>query len=113
RFYEEGFGYEFGPLIERKHAGAVTRIGVLSGNRLQLMAPDGPDNAISRFLDSRGEGLYAVVYSVEDIEDELRRKSEKGPPPISTEVTELAEFREFLIHPRDTFGVLTVIRQWR
>lgn len=111
-FHAAQFGYEFGPTIVREHAAVVTRIGSLGPNKLQLMAPAG-EGPIAKFLEKRGEGLYALIYATTDIDAELERSLSTGPPPMRPEITELDEFREFLLHPRDCHGVMTVLREWR
>ncbi|MCP5027752.1 MAG: hypothetical protein GY929_15870 [Actinomycetia bacterium] len=76
------------------------------GSNIELMAPADPDRALSqalqRFLDSRGEGFYALMLEAPDpdaeAEELLARDVEVLP------LMEGAGGRD--IHPRSTHGVL-------
>lgn len=109
-FFAENFGVNFGSPFERPGRGIRTTIGRSGTNTFQLMSPtaEGP---LAKFLERQGEGVYGLVFTVDDIESELRKRTGRLQP--IGDIAELPDMREVLYHPRDCHGVLTVIRQWR
>jgi len=107
--FREGFGIPVVDLSTGPAAslGAGIALGVAPGaSNLELMAPVDPSAplavALQRFLDRRGEGLYALMLEAPVPDDEAETLRGRG-----VEVLELmpgAGGRD--IHPRSTHGVL-------
>ena len=63
------------------------------------------DGFVSRFLETRGEGVHHVTYRVQDIEAQVDRLRRAG---VRLTLVNLANehWKEAFLHPRDAHGVL-------
>lgn len=106
-WYREAFG------ATEAHHEVVVSDGVeesllaVGGSYVQLLTPTGPDSAVARFLDERGEGIHHVGYRVADCAAALRSAVTAGakavderPRPGSRGTTVA------FLHPKTTFGSL-------
>jgi len=83
---------------------------------LELISPlgHGPD-FIQRFLDKRGEGVFAIVLKVDNIDEAVQHFTSRGlrivgksiPPPGVLRGQTMVSF-----HPRDAFGVQIILVQY-
>ena len=64
RLYCDVLGLAAGP--KRLHAGEGIYITFLDGanSKVEVLEPAGPESAISRFLEKRGEGMHHVCFRV-------------------------------------------------
>jgi len=75
---------------------------------VELLRPLGPETAVGRFIEKRGEGLHHVAYRVEDIDAVLARLKEAGVDLIDGEArVGIRGSRVAFLHPRAGVGVLT------
>jgi methylmalonyl-CoA/ethylmalonyl-CoA epimerase len=75
---------------------------------VELLRPLGPDTAVGRFIEKRGEGLHHVAYRVEDIDAVLAGLKESGVDLIDGEArVGIRGSRVAFLHPRAGEGVLT------
>jgi len=80
-----------------------------SGNetRIELLEPLGKDSPVSKFLETRGEGIHHLAVEVDDIESALEGLKRKGvtlvddKPKVGVEGKKIA-----FVHPKSTRGVL-------
>ncbi len=76
------------------------------GSNIEIMSPSNPDMALSqsltKFLDRRGEGMYALMLEAPDPNKEAITLSERGLGVLP--LMEGAGGRD--VHPRSTHGVL-------
>jgi len=80
-----------------------------SGNetRIELLEPLGKDSPVSKFLETRGEGIHHLAVEVDDIESALEGLKTKGvtlvddKPKVGVEGKKIA-----FVHPKSTRGVL-------
>lgn len=78
-----------------------------AGSLLELVAPAGPDSGVQRFLDSRGEGMHHVAWSVRDVASCLDALARAGArvideqPRVGLHGTPVA-----FVHPASMGGVL-------
>ncbi len=74
------------------------------GGKVELVTPIA-DGFVSKFLDSRGEGVHHVTYRVEDIETQVERLR---AAKVRLTLVNLANpnWKEAFLHPRDAHGVL-------
>lgn len=101
----------FGAEVE--HRGTVVDQGVeacslrVGGDRVELLAPLGPDTPVGRFLASRGPGMHHVALEVDDVAAELARARAEGAQLID-EAPRVGLFglRVAFVHPEATGGVL-------
>ncbi len=106
--YEGTFGM---PPVHRE---TVTSQGVeavmldVGDGHVELLRPLGPETAVARFIESRGEGLHHVAYRVDDIDVALAALSDEGVELIDqTARTGILSSRVAFVHPHATGGVLT------
>ena len=75
---------------------------------VELLRPLGPDTAVGKFIEKRGEGLHHVAYRVGDIESTLTGLRDAGVELIDARArTGIRGSRVAFLHPRATGGVLT------
>jgi methylmalonyl-CoA epimerase len=101
----------FGAEVE--HRATVEDQGVeacslrVGGDRVELLAPLGPDTPVGRFLASRGPGMHHVALEVDDVAVELARARAEGARLIDEEPrVGLFGLRVAFVHPEATGGVL-------
>jgi len=81
-------------------------------SRLELITPTGPGSYLEGFLKNREGGAHHITLQTPDIRDARRRLEEKGVPYFG--FREYGDFwKELFIHPRDAFGVLIQIAEFR
>ena len=90
---------------------AIFKIG--DGVEIDLLEPMGPDSAVAKFLEKRGEGLHHVALEVDDINNELKAMEEKGVQLIDEEVREGVAGQIGFLHPKSAHGVLLELIQPR
>ncbi len=79
---------------------------------LELLTPIADGTGVSRFLESRGEGMHHVALKVRDLESELRRLEAEGLELIDHHPRSGAHgWLVAFIHPRSCGGVLTELVQ--
>lgn len=103
-------GITFSPKFEEDGMeSAISR----NNSSLDFVAPtdegEGAD-AVRRFLDEHGPGLYALALRVADVDHARRELAEKDIEPIYTE--EQHDFLEYFYHPRHFNGVLLALSEF-
>ena len=88
---------------------AVFNIG--DGVEINLVEPTGPDSAVARFLERRGEGLHHLALEVDDIDADLKVMEARGVQLIDREGREGVAGRIGFLHPKSVNGVLIELVQ--
>jgi len=74
---------------------------------LELLEPTGPDSAIAKFIEKRGEGIHHICLRVDDIESHLARLKAEGYRLINEHPVPGAHgCRVAFLHPAAGNGVL-------
>lgn len=82
------------------------------GVRLELLEPLGPEGAVHRFLERRGEGLHHLAFEVEDIVAEMARLGKEGFQLVDERPRPGAHGRSVaFVHPKSLHGVLLELVQ--
>ncbi len=106
-FYEKLLGqncYAVEEVVEQKVKTAFFKVGE---TKIELLEPTGPDSAIARFIEKRGEGMHHIAFSVKDLEGKLKTAEESGIRLIDKKPRKGAEGLDIaFLHPASTFGVL-------
>lgn len=77
------------------------------GSYLQVLTPTGPDTAVGRFLERRGEGLHHVAIQVADLDAALAHLVAAGAELIDREPrVGGGGHRIAFLHPRTLAGTL-------
>jgi methylmalonyl-CoA/ethylmalonyl-CoA epimerase len=111
-FYEDTLGAEFEGIEEVPSQKVRVAFFKINDVRLELLEPTDPASTVSKFLDTRGEGLHHLAFTVENIEDRIAELKASGlrmiderPRPGSHQM-QIA-----FLHPKSTHGVLTELCQ--
>ncbi len=78
---------------------------------IDLLEPMGPDSAVARFLEKRGEGLHHIALEVDDIDADLKDMEEKGVQLIDKQGREGVAGKIAFLHPKTVNGVLVELVQ--
>lgn len=74
---------------------------------LELLEPTGPNSAIAKFIEKRGEGIHHICLRVDDLEDHLAALQAKGYRLINEHPVPGAHgCRVAFLHPSAGNGVL-------
>jgi methylmalonyl-CoA epimerase len=98
-------------VTSQKVTEACFRLG--GGVEIDLLEPMGPDSAVAKFLEKRGEGLHHIALEVDDVNGELRAVGEKGFQLIDKEGRDGAAGQIGFLHPKSLNGVLVEFLQLR
>lgn len=75
--------------------------------RIELLEPTAPDSPISKFLETRGNGLHHLALRTDDIEHELEAVSARGVRLIDAKPRRGAHHTHIaFLHPKATGGIL-------
>ena len=75
--------------------------------KIELLEGTDPEGVISRFIETRGEGLHHIAFETDDIRAEMRRLSEAGFQLLNSEPKLGADNKWVcFLHPKQTGGVL-------
>ncbi len=106
--YATAFGM---PLVHRETVesqGVEAALLDIGDGHIELLRPLGPETAVGRFVERRGEGLHHVAYRVEDIDATLSALKTAGVELIDTTArVGIRRSRVAFLHPKAATGVLT------
>jgi len=83
------------------------------GLEIDLVEPTGPDSAVAKFLEKRGEGLHHIAFEVDDIDKDLRAMEGKGVQLIDKQGRDGVAGKIGFLHPKSVNGVLVELIQPR
>lgn len=84
--------------------------GAYSASGLELLESTRPDSMIAKFLEQRGEGLWALVLKVRNMDEAVKRFKEKGLK-VAGDV-KAGAMREVAFHPKGSYGVEIVLAEY-
>ena len=92
--------------------GVMTSFFKTDNTKIELVQGIDKDNAISKFIKKRGEGIHHIAFEVDDIKSEIKRLKKLGfiiinDPPKKGADNKLICF----IHPKSTNHVLIELCQ--
>ena len=109
----------FSELLETQFVrlGTLDELGLVSWMSpagLELLGSTRPDGDVAKFLEKKGEGVYALGFTISDI-DQARAKVKKMGIRIAGEIAvdegPAKGTRELWLHPKDNFGVYLMLTQ--
>ena len=87
--------------------GVRTAFLSVGDSQLELLEPIGPDSAVAKFIEKRGEGIHHICLRVDNIEEHLERLKSEGFRLINEAPVPGAHgCRVAFLHPSDGNGVL-------
>jgi len=115
--FEDRLGIGFGDLLTlttETDAGTNDLRSVIdtAGVGIDVVAPEpgGEDDAVARFVEEHGTGLYALALRVADLEAARTELAADGVEPVG-EIS-AGEFTECLYHPRDFDGLFVFLAEF-
>lgn len=76
-------------------------------SKIELVASDSDENAISKYLAKKGEGIHHLAFEVDDIYETMKEMEIKGFTLLSPEPKVGADNKLVVfLHPKTTNGVL-------
>lgn len=92
--------------------GVQTSFFMTGVNKIELLQGINEGNAISSFIEKRGEGIHHIAFHVEDIEAEMARLKAEGFRLINDTPKRGADNKLIcFVHPKDSQGVLIELCQ--
>jgi methylmalonyl-CoA/ethylmalonyl-CoA epimerase len=81
-------------------------------SKIELLEATGPDSAIAKFLNKKGEGIHHIAFDVDDILAEMERLKSEGFVLLN-EIPKKGADNKLVcfVHPKDTNGVLIELCQ--
>ncbi len=75
--------------------------------KIELLEATGPESAIAKFIEKRGEGIHHIAFEVADIEAEIVRLKNEGFTVLNDTPKNGADNKRIVfLHPKTTNGVL-------
>lgn len=80
--------------------------------KIELLEATGPDSAITRFIEKKGEGIHHIAFEVEDILAEMERLRNAGFTLLNETPKRGADNKLVcFVHPKSANGVLIELCQ--
>jgi predicted enzyme related to lactoylglutathione lyase len=94
--------------------GEMDQLGMRGGYSafgLELIEASTPGSMIGKFIDQRGEGVWAIVIKVKNMDAAVAKCLEKGMK-IAGDIR-YGAMREVAFHPKGSFGVEIVLAEYQ
>lgn len=107
KFFSDLLGLKFDEVrVDEEQKVKYTRSAV----GLELIQSTSPDGAVARFIDKRGEGLYAVMLKVSDIGLAMEEMQKRGLQLVANPKT--GGLEEAYFHPKGSHGAMIVLCEY-
>lgn len=86
-----------------------TRVGFfkIGESNIELVQPAEPDSPLTKFLETKGQGIHHICFEVDDVEAEVKAFLEKGATMIDQKPRPGAHGAKVaFVHPKSSNGVL-------
>jgi methylmalonyl-CoA/ethylmalonyl-CoA epimerase len=110
-FFRDTFGIESSAITVMEEHGVKAALLLVGQTRLELLEPLGPETAVGRFLQRRGEGLHHLALNVNSVGQALEVVKARGLRVIDGKPREGLTGMVAFIHPESTGGILTELVQ--
>jgi methylmalonyl-CoA/ethylmalonyl-CoA epimerase len=107
--------------VEFTDVGEVPGVGfksIVCENKLEIISPTRPDSDVAKYIEKKGEGVYAVAFKAPDA-GKARAQAESMGIRIVGDINQddfagvaHGEVREIWLHPKDTFGMYLMFSQY-
>lgn len=92
--------------------GVSTSFFMAGNNKVELLQGITEGNAISSYIEKKGEGIHHIAFDVEDIYAEMERLKDEGFVLINSEPKKGADNKLIcFVHPKSANGVLIELCQ--
>lgn len=111
-FYEATLGAEFEGIEDVPSQKVRVAFFRVQDVRLELLEPTDSSSIVTKFLETHGEGLHHLAFTVENIEDRIAELKSSGLRMIDDKPRTGSHHMQIaFIHPTSTHGVLTELCQ--
>ncbi|SVB87958.1 uncharacterized protein METZ01_LOCUS240812 [marine metagenome] len=110
-FFRDTFGIESSTITVMEEHGVKAALLLVGQTRLELLEPLGPETAVGRFLQRRGEGLHHLALNVNSVGQGLEVVKARGLRVIDRKPREGLTGMVAFIHPESTGGILMELVQ--
>jgi len=107
QFFEDLLNIKFDKVLVDEKNQMVKAI--YSSIGLELVEPTSPNSAVAKFLEKRGEGLYAVVFKVSNLDSSTLKFKEKGIRSVGNLEIGL---KEIIFHPKVSHGMMIILYEY-
>jgi methylmalonyl-CoA/ethylmalonyl-CoA epimerase len=112
QYYETTLGAKFEGMEDVPSQKVRVAFFRVNDVRLELLEPMDPSSAVAKFLESRGEGLHHLAFTVDDIQQRIDELKTAGLRMIDESPRQGAHHMQIaFVHPKSTHGVLTELCQ--
>lgn len=99
--YRDRLGFELDRVDESDALGIKQAFFNLPGGGfIEVVAPTGPDSAVGKAIEGRGEGMHTIAFEVDDLEATCAAMKEGGAQLIGEGGPQV------FVHPKSTHGIL-------
>jgi methylmalonyl-CoA/ethylmalonyl-CoA epimerase len=96
--------YAVEEVADQKVRTAFFKIGQ---TKIELLEPTGPESAVAKFIEKKGEGIHHLAFAVPDVAAGLAEMKEAGTQLIDAQPRKGAEGLQIaFLHPKSTNSVL-------
>lgn len=104
--YRDALGLELDRIAESAALGIKQAFFQMpDGGFLEVVAPTGPDSAVAKAVESRGEGIHTLAMAVDDLGQTVEQLKAGGVRLIGEGGPQV------FVHPKSTHGVLLQLTQ--
>ena len=105
--YEKLLGISCYKIEQVESEQVTTAFFEIAGVKIELLASENPNSAISKFILKRGEGLHHIAFEVENLETETKRLKAGDIQLFNSDTKNGADHKLInFIHPSKCNGVL-------
>jgi len=109
--YKDGLGLQVSKVTASERDGVKIAFMPAGETLIELLEPTVAGNSVSRFLETRGEGIHHIAIEVDDIVAHLSKLQEAGAVLIDKTPRQGAEGLVAFVHPKSMKGVLVELVQ--
>jgi len=109
-FFSDLLGIKFDLPVGEFESLGVRGAGSRFGLQLESPLGRGPD-FMQQFIEKKGEGVFAVIFKVDDMEEAVKHFKEKGLRVMGD--WSGGGLRQVAFHPRGSYGIQIVLAEYK
>lgn len=92
--------------------GVTTSFFKVGPNKIELLQATNPNSPIAKFIEKKGEGMHHIAFAVDNLEEEIKRLTDKGYQLINQSPKRGADNKLIaFLHPKSSNRVLIELCQ--